>query len=291
MFNGIPKTIGLVPNSTKPKAIEMIPQVVHALESLGFQHMVDIEVQEQLKDVKTTFETVKQMSEIADLLIVFGGDGTYLHTARATAGSAIPIMGVNLGRLGFLTEIEIHELDWALKQLSLGDYHIDERIMLEVKIFRDHEQVLTAVGLNDVTISNAGMIQMVELEIFIDNEFLNFYPADGLIVATPTGSTAYSLSAGGPIVNPFSRALVITPICPHTLYSRSIVLSEEEVVKVTMRSPHRHCVLAVDGEIIWNFEQTDSIEIVKAQKVVRSVRMPGHTFYKILRDRMRGDRV
>lgn len=294
-MSGVPKCIGLVPNSSKPRAIEMIPEVICTLEKLGFSHVVDSEakdsVEHYLKDITTTFAPIEQIPDIADLIIVFGGDGTYLTTARATAGKEIPIMGVNLGRLGFLTEIEIPELDWALQQLAKGDYSIEERVMVQVNVYREGAMLHSSTGLNDVTITNAGLPRMVELEVYIDDQFFNSYPADGLIAATPTGSTAYSLSAGGPIVNPFSRALIITPICPHTLYSRSIVLAEDEVVRVIIRSDNRTCALTVDGQHSWMLQRDDEIVIERAPIQVKSVRMPGHTFYKILRNRMRGDRV
>ncbi|AZR73516.1 NAD(+) kinase [Anoxybacter fermentans] len=287
----IPKRIGLVPNPGKPRALELIPDVINSLERLGIDHVTDQQVQKKIRDLKTTFLPRAQIADIVDLIIVFGGDGTYLNTARSVAGKGIPILGVNLGRLGFLTEIEIHELNWALEQLSLGNYDIAERIMVQAEILRQGKRVHSAIGLNDVIITNTGLARMVELETYINEEFINSYPADGLIVATPTGSTAYSLSAGGPIVNPFSKSLIITPICPHTLYSRSIVISEDEVVRVSLRSDHQNCFLTVDGQQGWRLEESDEILIRKAKEVVKSVRMPGHTFYKILRDRMSGDRI
>lgn len=291
MSQGVPKRIGLAPNPTKPNAIEMMAEVVKTLEKMGFEHVLDEAVRGKVGEIKTTFLPVAEMPKVADLLIVFGGDGTYLAAARATAGSEIPIMGVNLGRLGFLTEIEIPELKWALDRLAAGDYIIEERIMAEAKVYRKGDLLYTGTGLNDITITNAGIVRMVELETYIDGEFFNSYPADGIIIATPTGSTAYSLSAGGPIVNPFAKSLIITPICPHTLYSRSIVLSKDEVVRLIVRSGQHHCVLSVDGQVCSMLLQNDEVEIQRARDVVKSVRMPGHTFYKTLRNRMSGDKV
>lgn len=291
MPQGIPKCIGLVPNLTKPQAVGMIPEAIQALERLGFIHVTVNELMGKLPGIKTTFLSMEEMAAVVNLLIVFGGDGTYLHTARTTAGTGVPIMGVNLGRLGFLTEIEIHELDWALERLKRGEYSIEVRNMVEAQIFRGGRTVHRGIALNDAVISNAGFVRMVELETYIDGEFLNAYPADGLIIATPTGSTAYSLSAGGPIVNPFSKGLIITPICPHTLYSRSIVLSKDEVVRVKVNSDHRNCVLTLDGQYTYSLLRSDEVQFRRADETVRSVSMPGHTFYKILQDRMRVDRV
>ena len=295
MSRGIPKCVGLVPNSTKPRAVELVPAVIDALDRYGIKSIVDSDIRGRIPeshgDSPVVFAPIERIPDVADLIIVLGGDGTYLNTARSTAGRGIPMMGINLGRLGFLTEIEIHELDWAIDKLAAGDYLIEERIMVQVKVYRGGTMLHSAIGLNDVTITNAGLPRMVELELSLDGEFVNSYPADGLIVATPTGSTAYSLSAGGPIVNPFSRALIITPICPHTLYSRSIVLAEDEVARVIIKSDYRTCALTVDGQHSWSLEQDDEVILEKAPVTVKSVRMPGHTFYKILRDRMRGDRV
>ncbi len=285
----IPKKIGLVPNLNKPKSLELIPEVLTALDNLGIGHFLDVNVQNKLGDCKTNFVLPEEMSELVDLIIVFGGDGTYLSTARAVAGKEVPILGVNFGRLGFLTEIEIHELNWTLNQLCQGKYKIVERIMVEAEVYRNQELIYSDIGLNEVIIS--GCARMIELKVYIDDEFVSSYPADGLILATPTGSTAYSLSAGGPIVNPFSKALIITPICPHTLYSRSIVISEDEKIRVKYCSEHRECMLSIDGQNSLSLEAEDEIYVKRAAKVVKSVRMPGHNFYQILRNRMRVDRV
>lgn len=297
----IPKCVGLVPNRRKPKARQMIPEVITTLKRLEIERVLNLEVEKKtgqlvlassddLDEDLATKNADLDLSAI-DLIILFGGDGTYLSVARATAGLEIPLMGVNLGRLGFLTEIQIPELKWALKEIVQGNYCVEERIMVQADVLRQGQIIHSAVGLNDVIITNTGLARMVELETFIDDEYFNSYPADGLIVATPTGSTAYSLSAGGPIVNPFTKVLIITPICPHTLYSRSIVISETEAVRVIIESDHSHSAITVDGQFGWNLEQDDEIIIKKAPEVVKSIRMPGQTMYKILRDKMRGDRV
>ncbi len=285
----IPKKIGLVPNMSKPKSLELIPDVLETLEYLGIEHFLDKNVQKSFGELKTTFILPKEMSEMVDMIIVFGGDGTYLNTASAVAGKEVPILGVNLGRLGFLTEIEIHELNWTLNQLYQGNYNIIERIMVKAEVYRNQKCIYSAIGLNEVIIT--GCARMIELEVYIDDEFVSSYPADGLILATPTGSTAYSLSAGGPIVNPFSKSLIITPICPHTLYSRSIVISEDEKIRVKYSSENRECMLSIDGQNSLPLEKDDEIYLKRAAEVVKSVRMPGHNFYQILRNRMRVDRV
>lgn len=287
----IPKRIGLVPNSTKPRAIELMPRVMKSLEKIGIEHVTDAEIQEQLEDVQTIFIKREEMAEHVDMIVAFGGDGTYLDIGRAVAGKGTPILGVNLGRLGFLTEIEIPEIEWALEQLNIGNYTINERLMVDARVYRNGKVIHSGCGLNDVIITGTGSARMVELATYIDEVFINSYPADGLIVATPTGSTAYSLSAGGPIVNPFSETIIITPICPHTLYSRSIVISKDEIIRIVVQSDHPHCVLTVDGQHGIKLEAADEIQIQTAAQVVRSVRMPGHTFYQTLRDRMKGDRV
>ncbi len=303
----IPKTIGLVPNPTKPKALEMIPGVIKSLQRLGINQIVNLQINKNTGKLVPIVELADNQPETggqrigfndADfkvedlaLIIVFGGDGTYLSVARAIAGKDIPLMGVNLGRLGFLTEIQTWEITSALREIIQGNYSVKERIMVQAQVYRQQEMIHSATGLNDVIVANTGLARMVELEIFIDDEFLNSYPADGLIVATPTGSTAYSLSAGGPIVNPFTKTLIITPICPHTLYSRSLVISKDEVVRVVIKSDHGQCGITIDGQFGWSLKQSDEIVIQAASQVVKSVQMPGHTPYKILRDKMRGDRV
>lgn len=291
MSGKIPERIGLVPNPGKPKALELANEVAFKLKKLGIEYIIDEQVEKSLKNLDCKFLARDRMADLVDMIIVFGGDGTYLHTARSIPTKEIPILGINLGRLGFLTEIEIHELDWALQQLAEGNYKIAERIMVDGRVIRNNTECYATVGLNDMTITNAGKVAMVELEVYIDDEFVNSYPADGLIICTPTGSTAYSLSAGGPIVDPFSKTLIITPICPHTLYSRSIVISADEEIKVVIRSNSPDCVMTIDGQENFKLKKNDEIVMYRADNIVKSVKLPEHTFYKILRNRMRGDRV
>ncbi|MCR5755401.1 MAG: NAD(+)/NADH kinase, partial [Acetatifactor sp.] len=172
--------------------------------------------------------------EDADCMIVLGGDGTVLQAVREKQGKHLPIVGVNLGTLGYMTEIELSNLETALDRLVSGDYEQESRMMLEGRIFAKDEELRQGWALNDIVISRSGSLQIIQYKIYVNGMFLNEYNADGVIITTPTGSTGYNLSAGGPLVEPRAKLIMVTPICPHTLNQRSIILSPDDVVEIVI---------------------------------------------------------
>lgn len=227
-----------------------------------------------------------------DFAIVLGGDGTIIHSARRLAQYNVPILGINLGSLGFLAEIEQRVWQTSLAQVLQGNYKIEERMMLEAEIqsTTNSGTISEVFALNDVVISRMALSRMVGYSLFINNEFVNHYSADGVIISTPTGSTAYNLSAGGPILIPTGNTIVITPICPHSLTSRSLVLSCNDDIRITFegnrRSWDNDLMLTADGQDGHQLTGDAVIKIKQAKMHTKLLKLEDHDFYKILRHKL-----
>jgi len=221
-----------------------------------------------------------------DLALVLGGDGTLLAAARALSPAGVPLMGVNMGHLGFLATAEPANIIPALTKVLAGEFCLDDRLMLEVCVFRKGREVYSYLALNEIVVTKGAFARLIRLQTFINGEYYATYPGDGLIVATPTGSTAYSLSAGGPIMNPKLQGVIITPICPHTLSSRSLVIPEEERVEITIKADHNKIMLTCDGQQGFPLEAGDRIAVCRAPFRAKLVRLRGQSFYQVLRTRL-----
>ncbi|MGL5514284.1 MAG: NAD(+)/NADH kinase, partial [Sporomusa sp.] len=224
-------TVGLFPNTRRKSITTVLDWIVQYFKEHNFRVVLPAEAALELKcpNLAGKLENIK--SDIT-FGITLGGDGTLLNTARLVAPFGIPVCGVNMGNLGFLTEIELPELSTSLDRLVHNDYYIEERLMLDAVVIRQGSPIYISPALNDIVVAKGGFSRMIKLKLFIDEVLTANYPADGLIIATSTGSTGYSLSSGGPIVNPQLKVIVITPICPHTLHSRALVVSDQEEIKV-----------------------------------------------------------
>lgn len=228
--------------------------------------------------------------EAADCMIVLGGDGTVLRAARETRELNIPIIGVNLGTLGYMTEVEPDNLEEALDRLVRGDYERESRMMLYGRAFLEGDRTEEGWALNDIVISRKGPLQIIRFDIYVNGQFLNDYCADGMIVTTPTGSTGYNLSAGGPLVEPGARLIVLTPICPHTLNRRSIILSPEDVIEIRIPQGGDDGVQTVeasfDGGHGISLRTGESIRIVQSEKVTEFLRLNRVSFLEVLRGKL-----
>ncbi len=229
---------------------------------------------------------LEQIVEGADLLVVLGGDGSVLAGVRAVGARSIPVLAVNLGRLGFLTAVNPDEAEAALLALLRGEHQIVERMRFEVTHIRDGRPLLRELVLNDAVITKgSALARLIELEAHVDGRLVSSYRSDGLIVATPTGSTAYNLSAGGPIVDPRVAAAVLNPICPHTLSLRPLVLPDDREILVRLRSPE-DATLTLDGQVGATLQSGDEVRVVKARESARFVATPPHDHFEMLRTKL-----
>lgn len=217
-----------------------------------------------------------------DMIIVLGGDGTLLSTARRTAGLKIPILGVNMGHLGFITDMEMQDLFPGLEQLISGDFLIEPRMMLDAEVRRDGQSVARFFALNDAVITKGPLSRIITMETYIGKQYLAAYRADGIVVATPTGSTAYSLSAGGPIVSPELNLMIVTPICPHTLYARPFIAADRCVIRIVLKSDPLEVMLTIDGQTGFSLRKDDEVLVTRAEAETNMVRLRNRPFFEVV---------
>lgn len=229
-----------------------------------------------------TYEKMDQVLPGADMLICFGGDGTILHAAKDANGYGVPILGVNMGSVGFMAELEYSELS-LLSKLADGKFTTESRMMLDASVIRDGQQIFHETALNDAALTKGAVARVVDLKISCDKMPMSEFSGDGVVVSTPTGSTGYSMAAGGPIVEPTAENLIITPICAHAMDAKSFVLSSERVVSIRLgRLTRKTAYLSADGGRAFRLQDGDVAEIRKSEKVTKLVRLSGRTFYEIL---------
>jgi NAD+ kinase len=229
----------------------------------------------------------EQVAAASDLLLVLGGDGTLLAAARVAAPRGIPILPINMGSLGFLTSFMLEELYPALEDILAGRLTISERVMLHAELERGDKILDKQTVLNEVVINKGALARMIELELSIDQDFVCRYRADGLIVASPTGSTAYSLSAGGPIVHPSVESFIITPICPHTLSDRPVVVGDNSIIEVKLSAGTESVFLTLDGQKGIPLLATDRVRISRAQQLLKLIQTPNKSYFEILRNKLK----
>lgn len=226
-----------------------------------------------------------ELPDELDLLVVLGGDGTLLHGAALVADRGVPILGINLGHLGFLTSCAPGDAQLALERALAGKLPLEERLRLRCDVVRGSGERVTRYACNDAVINQGALARLIELEAYLDDQLITRYRADGLIVATPTGSTAYTLAAGGPIVTPEVRAVVVTPICPHTLTNRPVVVPATSRVMVRLGSPAEHIMLTIDGQWGVSLSDGDRVEISQAVRPLRLFRS-AQSYFDVLREKM-----
>jgi NAD+ kinase len=221
------------------------------------------------------------------MIIVLGGDGTLLSVARLVRDYEVPILGVNLGGLGFLTEITLEELYRVLERVVQGDFTTDERVVLNASVIRRGERMAEFIVLNDAVINKGALARIIDLETTINGEYLTTFKSDGLILSTPTGSTAYNLSAGGPIVYPSLHCIIITPICPHTLTNRPIVIPDDVEIRATLKTKQQEVILTLDGQLGFTLEFEDVVEVKKAEGRILLIKSPYRHYFEVLREKLK----
>ncbi|NLW24310.1 MAG: NAD(+)/NADH kinase [Clostridia bacterium] len=278
--------IGLIINFNKQKPIQLGKEIIEWLEKKKIQVLAP---EEDARFLGINAKSHKEFCQESDVILVLGGDGTFLRAARYTAGYEKPILGVNLGFLGFLTEIEVGEVYFYLEKMLQGDYSVEERMMLYARVRRNNHWVDSFHALNDFVINKGSFARLITLDVFLDDDFVASYSSDGVIIATPTGSTAYSLSAGGPIIHPSLDVGIITPICPHSLYARPIIICPEKIIKVQVRAVHADAMLTVDGQYGFKLENGDEVWIEKAHFPTRLIRVKERDFFQVMREKLKAD--
>lgn len=278
-------TVGLYPNTRKQNVLTVLGWLVQHLKERNVKALIPDEAARELgfADLGCDREMMKKEIQMA---LTLGGDGTVLSTVRDVAAAGVPVCGINLGQLGFLTEVEVPDLTPAVDKLIGGDYYIEERLMLDAVVREGEREIFLPSALNDVVVTKGGFSRMIRLKLYIDGELTAKYPADGLIVATSTGSTGYSLSAGGPVVNPNLNVILLTPICPHTLDARSLIVSDKEEIKITMQATHDDIVLTMDGQLVHHLTPDDTVIVRRSPNRARFIRLSGRSYSHTLRTKL-----
>jgi len=288
------KRIGVVVKPHQPDALETLCRLTQWLNErhltlVGLPEIERERIEHQtgcVVEVATDSELAKQV----DLMLVLGGDGTMIATARMISDTEVPVIGVNYGGLGYLAEFRIEELFTALESILAGDYRLQKRVMLAVELRRGDDAVTKNRVLNDVVMNKSALARIIEIETYLNGQFVNSFRADGLIVSTPTGSTAYNLSAGGPIVFPSMNAIVITPICPFTLSNRPIVVPDDSVIEVRLMTEKEDVALTLDGQVGFPLQAHDRVVIRKSATSFSLVQPKNRNYFDLLRDKLRWGR-
>jgi NAD+ kinase len=279
------KTVGLIANPNHTTETDMVRAAADLITGAGRKLMVDQTTVNATGVDGITLPNLVEVARLCDLMVVVGGDGTVLHVARKTAGSNTPILGVNSGRLGFLTSASEETLEEGLEKLWHGKYIVDPLPLIEAT-GKHAGKNYKALALNDILISRGANPRLVELEVAMDGESLTQYRCDGLIVATPAGSTAYSLAAGGAVVTPRAEVLTLNPICPQALSNRPLIVSFKSTIEVTILKHRAETYLSADGQMQTELSTGDRIRIRRSRQKARLVRLEGHSFFETLRHKL-----
>jgi len=285
------KRIGIIAKQNKPEAVTIVRNLIEWLQP----KKIEVYIEEGMRNLFTPhpsatnlcFVEKKEIPSYAEVIIVLGGDGTLLSVARLVEDHDVPILGVNLGGLGFLTEITLEELYRVLERVVQGDFVTDERVVLNAAVIRRGERLAEFVVLNDAVINKGALARIIDLETTINGEYLTTFKSDGLIISTPTGSTAYSLSAGGPIVYPSLHCIIITPICPHTLTNRPIVIPNDVQIRATLKTKQQEVILTLDGQQGFSLEFEDVVEVRKAEGRILLIKSPYRHYFEVLREKLK----
>lgn len=278
--------VGVVAKPDAGEARDVVRRLVSWVQSRGLSAVLDKETASLVPELAVTAAGRAELPAQVDFLVVLGGDGTLLSVARAVGDLGLPILGVNLGGLGFLTAMTVDEMIPALEAFLAGRLVIEERMLLAARVRREGRPARELFALNDVVIMKSAMSRIIDLSVAVDGQAATAYRADGLIISTPTGSTAYSLSAGGPILFPTMEAVVLTPICSHTLTNRPIVLPADRPIEVTLLTD-QEVMLTLDGQVGVGLLERDTVEITRAAARVRLVRLPQKHFFEVLRTKLK----
>ncbi len=285
------KRIGIIAKKNKPEAVA----IIHHLVDWFRQKKIEVFIESEMANLLGLHASEPYVNRIereafpaqAEMILVLGGDGTLLSVARLVGDHKVPILGVNLGGLGFLTEITLEEIYQVLDRVVQGDFITAERVVLDVSVIRKGKKMAEFTVLNDAVINKGALARIIDMETTISGEYLTTFKADGLIISTPTGSTAYNLSAGGPIVYPSLHCIVITPICPHTLTNRPIVVPDDVEIRATLKTRQEEVILTLDGQQGFPLEVGDVVEVRKSNVGILLIKSPDRHYFEVLREKLK----
>lgn len=283
MLNRQIKSVGIVVKPNHAEALTTAAELSAWLRSRGLT-----QIGETISNGGANLQT--ETIQAADLIVVLGGDGTMISAARLVGDADVLVLGINYGSLGYLTDFRIEEMFPALEAIMAGEYEIDRRVMLDAELRRDDKTIATGRVLNDVVINKAALARIIDIDVSLNDLFVNTFRADGLIVSTPTGSTAYNLSAGGPIIFPSMNAIVLTPICPFTLSNRPIVVPDSAVIELTLDNENEGVVLSLDGQTGYPMHAKDCVSIRKSSTTFNLVQPANRNYFDVLRDKLKWGR-
>ena len=281
------KRVGLIGKSADRNVLVTLRALIDFLERHKAKIVLDAGIADMFADSNYKIVDRSSLARQCNLAIVVGGDGTLLNAARSLAEPGVAVLGVNLGRLGFLVDVSPEDMAAQLEQIFGGDFTEEQRTLLHASVTRNGEPVDDSAALNDVIIHKKDIARMIELDTWIDGHFLNSNRSDGLIVSTPTGSTAYALSGGGPILHPGLNALTLVPICPHTLSNRPIVINDDSVIEIVIHQGVLQAQISCDGQVNMTLDPGDRVTVCKHEHTMRLIHPPGYEYIDILRKKLR----
>jgi NAD+ kinase len=277
--------IGIIVKTTDKKNAPLVSDIVEWLTSKGVEVVLDSEAAKFIGREGGVSKT--KIAEQIDVLLVLGGDGTFISAARLVVKKNVPLLGVNIGGLGFLTEVSVDEAKRVLESVLKGDFVTENRMLLIAHVHRHDERIADYSVMNDVVINKGALARIIQIEMHINGNFVCSYRADGLIISTPMGSTAYSLSAGGPIVHPVLNSIIITPICAHSLTNRPLVVPDDSKIRTVVKETNGEVFLTLDGQVGFSIEKGDVIEVKKSDTQLKVIKSPLRNYYEILRTKLR----
>lgn len=281
------KKIAIMANPNEAAALESVEAVVSYLTGAGIEVLVSSALPAPVAPAEHAQVNDAELAASADLVIAVGGDGTMLYAARQAAPHQVPVLGVNRGRLGFLADIRPDEIITSLDAVLAGDFSSEKRMLLKAEIYSDGKLINEGIAVNDIVIKRREAARMLEYQTIVNGQFVNAHGGDGFVAATPTGSTAYALSVGGPIIEPSMDAIVMAPICPHTLADRPIVISGHSTVDVQLLQNHgTQAEVSGDGVVIGELSAGDRLRITVADQRVELIHPPGYDYFEVLRSKL-----
>lgn len=281
----IMQRIGIIAKTHRTYPVDVVISLIQWLREKKVEVLFDKETAATI-GLESTHKKTDIISRV-DLIVVLGGDGTLLSVARLVGGKSVPIMGVNMGTLGFLTEVTREEVYPVLARVLEGDFETEERLFLDIKVLRESKKIAEHKVLNDIVVNKGALARIINLEVRVNDQFVTSYRSDGLIISTPTGSTAYSLAAGGPIVYPTLPALILTPICPFNLTNRPIVIPDNVSIEVQLATDHEDVHITLDGQVGLGMKYKDVIHISRSKDKLKLIKVPDKNHYEVLRKKLK----